>query len=139
MPDDRAEVHIDPARNEISGSARSGGFCYQDDHYSVYFVAEFDRPFAHWGTWSRALLSPGATQASDIGVLLTHVDPIPNVPLTIPGNPSLTARAGAYVGFTADDGATVRMRVGIRSEEHTSELQSLMRISYAVFCLKKKK
>src|SRR3546814_3295569 len=30
-------------------------------------------------------------------------------------------------------------RVGPRSEEHTSELQSLMRISYAVFCLKKKK
>src|SRR3546814_986282 len=29
-------------------------------------------------------------------------------------------------------------RRGIRSEEHTSELQSLMRISYAVFCLKKK-
>src|SRR3546814_3803557 len=29
--------------------------------------------------------------------------------------------------------------VGGRSEEHTSELQSLMRISYAVFCLKKKK
>src|SRR3546814_4973917 len=28
---------------------------------------------------------------------------------------------------------------GMRSEEHTSELQSLMRISYAVFCLKKKK
>src|SRR3546814_6568408 len=28
--------------------------------------------------------------------------------------------------------------VGFRSEEHTSELQSLMRISYAVFCLKKK-
>src|SRR3546814_4242881 len=27
--------------------------------------------------------------------------------------------------------------VGVRSEEHTSELQSLMRISYAVFCLKK--
>src|SRR3546814_586206 len=30
-------------------------------------------------------------------------------------------------------------RSGHRSEEHTSELQSLMRISYAVFCLKKKK
>src|SRR3546814_4985478 len=30
-------------------------------------------------------------------------------------------------------------RVELRSEEHTSELQSLMRISYAVFCLKKKK
>src|SRR3546814_7714841 len=32
-----------------------------------------------------------------------------------------------------------RGRLGDRSEEHTSELQSLMRISYAVFCLKKKK
>src|SRR3546814_1286800 len=31
------------------------------------------------------------------------------------------------------------IRSGLRSEEHTSELQSLMRISYAVFCLKKKK
>src|SRR3546814_7260188 len=31
------------------------------------------------------------------------------------------------------------MAAAFRSEEHTSELQSLMRISYAVFCLKKKK
>src|SRR3546814_1167663 len=31
-----------------------------------------------------------------------------------------------------------RCRYPVRSEEHTSELQSLMRISYAVFCLKKK-
>src|SRR3546814_7594105 len=31
------------------------------------------------------------------------------------------------------------LTIGQRSEEHTSELQSLMRISYAVFCLKKKK
>src|SRR3546814_2447924 len=38
-------------------------------------------------------------------------------------------------------GKVARLRVGAhrRSEEHTSELQSLMRISYAVFCLKKKK
>src|SRR3546814_6641958 len=34
---------------------------------------------------------------------------------------------------------TARKRIGERSEEHTSELQSLMRISYAVFCWKKKK
>src|SRR3546814_8821809 len=43
-----------------------------------------------------------------------------------------------------DDGCAPRIRVPVtvifsrRSEEHTSELQSLMRISYAVFCLKKK-
>src|SRR3546814_3049216 len=35
--------------------------------------------------------------------------------------------------------AMIAEQGGIRSEEHTSELQSLMRISYAVFCLKKKK
>src|SRR3546814_6359535 len=36
------------------------------------------------------------------------------------------------------DGAALRPRLGTqRSEEHTSELQSLMRISYAVFCLNK--
>src|SRR3546814_4261486 len=35
--------------------------------------------------------------------------------------------------------AIPRLLLGARSEEHTSELQSLMRISYAVFCLKKKK
>src|SRR3546814_10557142 len=38
-------------------------------------------------------------------------------------------------GFAVDG---MRKDLGIRSEEHTSELQSLMRISYAVFCLKKK-
>src|SRR3546814_13225639 len=42
-----------------------------------------------------------------------------------------------------DEGYDVALRIGdlrdvVRSEEHTSELQSLMRISYAVFCLKKK-
>src|SRR3546814_2241433 len=35
--------------------------------------------------------------------------------------------------------AVATMKARRRSEEHTSELQSLMRISYAVFCLKKKK
>src|SRR3546814_1735537 len=46
---------------------------------------------------------------------------------------ALRARRGA--GRVVDGGGGVL----VRSEEHTSELQSLMRISYAVFCLKKKK
>src|SRR3546814_5030083 len=42
--------------------------------------------------------------------------------------------------FVADDvGVGATDVAGVRSEEHTSELQSLMRISYAVCCLKKKK
>src|SRR3546814_3709641 len=40
---------------------------------------------------------------------------------------------------TAPDGLAVKLARTYRSEEHTSELQSLMRISYAVFCLNKKK
>src|SRR3546814_10461982 len=39
----------------------------------------------------------------------------------------------------SDEGRTISISLRGRSEEHTSELQSLMRISYAVFCLKKKK
>src|SRR3546814_9841117 len=48
--------------------------------------------------------------------------------------------AGRRLGFR--DGVEIRqadMRRSARSEEHTSELQSLMRISYAVFCLQKNK
>src|SRR3546814_6838253 len=52
--------------------------------------------------------------------LLVVVDAVPGAhhPLQVEGDP---------------------VRRGVRSEEHTSELQSLMRISYAVFCLKKNK
>src|SRR3546814_4657104 len=55
----------------------------------------------------------------------------------------------ALIGPAAQAGEFLQRRVALackqakldpaRSEEHTSELQSLMRISYAVFCLKKKK
>src|SRR3546814_6526899 len=41
-------------------------------------------------------------------------------------------------GLGLDRYYSLRDALGGRSEEHTSELQSLMRISYAVFCLKKK-
>src|SRR3546814_7282621 len=45
------------------------------------------------------------------------------------GKVVFSSSVGVYAGTSADE---------YRSEEHTSELQSLMRISYAVFCLKKK-
>src|SRR3546814_3851127 len=50
-------------------------------------------------------------------------------------------KRGVCRKLVVDNGAAYRAQTlqGIRSEEHTSELQSLMRISYAVFCLKKKK
>src|SRR3546814_995071 len=55
---------------------------------------------------------------------------------------STTASSPARCGClhcTFDHNGRNRRRFSGRSEEHTSELQSLMRISYAVFCLKKKK
>src|SRR3546814_8083072 len=46
---------------------------------------------------------------------------------------------GVRIGKALDIGRLAIEQIVDRSEEHTSELQSLMRISYAVFCLKKKK
>src|SRR3546814_3641871 len=51
------------------------------------------------------------------------------------GFAGLDGTPGHSAGIAAGDAGD---RPGARSEEHTSELQSLMRISYAVFCLKKK-
>src|SRR3546814_10406719 len=58
--------------------------------------------------------------------------------------PNPASRMRVYDDGTIEDLGRVqddvheRVRVNNRSEEHTSELQSLMRISYAVFCLNKK-
>src|SRR3546814_2735596 len=59
---------------------------------------------------------------------------------------ALQVLGGDHVAFgyltttiTVTDTDRGRVEDKVRSEEHTSELQSLMRISYAVFCLKKKR
>src|SRR3546814_10132147 len=63
-----------------------------------------------------------------------------------PAEPSLFALFGkGYLAITFDQAVSGERYQGIvplegsRSEEHTSELQSIIRISYAVFCLKQKK
>src|SRR3546814_1623097 len=58
------------------------------------------------------------------------------------GGPMIAAPVPGFYLVSSDDELRVydhAKRAVVRSEEHTSELQSLMRISYAVFCLKKKK
>src|SRR3546814_8061763 len=67
----------------------------------------------------------------------------PSVEMPMPNANALNVIARPTCGVSTPAAWYMRMRtappVSTRSEEHTSELQSLMRISYAVFCLKKKK
>src|SRR3546814_967415 len=51
---------------------------------------------------------------------------------------SSAAAISAHISGTVISRSEPKVALASRSEEHTSELQSLMRISYAVFCLKKK-
>ncbi|HEX3362578.1 MAG TPA: GH92 family glycosyl hydrolase [Solirubrobacterales bacterium] len=98
-PDDEAAVNVDPGRQEISGSASSGLFCGQRARYKVYFAARFARPFAASGTWTEGTLEPGSEAASDTE--------------GPPGNPKVTARAGAYATFDTRGDRTVAVRVGV--------------------------
>src|SRR3546814_1253567 len=85
--------------------------------YEIALGAEGDAVLARWG--ASLARDPGVGEPWDTygpGVTGDEPDRVA-VPLTVDGDPT-----------------TLRSR----SEEHTSELQSLMRISYAVFCLKKK-
>jgi predicted alpha-1,2-mannosidase len=96
---DFADVRVDPAAREITGSASSGYFCAQRPRYRVYFAAVFDRRFDAYGTWTRQKLEPRAASASDS----TH--------------PSLiladTAQAGAYATFDTRRNPVVTVRVGV--------------------------
>src|SRR3546814_5474048 len=72
----------------------------------------------------------------EVDLLVTGVGCVPTVyrltQALAEGSYDLIVNVGVAGGFGRD------LPVGtVRSEEHTSELQSLMRISYAVFCLKK--
>src|SRR3546814_8425674 len=93
-----------------------------DDGRMLAMLAD-DVIFAiRWGRTSRAaaagaLKTLRSASASVFGAVLTRVD----------------LKKHALYG----EGDSLQYQHAFRSEEHTSELQSLMRISYAVFCLKK--
>src|SRR3546814_1280565 len=74
------------------------------------------------------LLRRGQLWAVDRQQRLPGADPHASLVRVQPLHPAFEARGDRVLPGLVD----------LRSEEHTSELQSLMRISYAVFCLKKK-
>src|SRR3546814_3199807 len=83
----------------------------------------------------------GADTMPQIGLISQYVKDLsfenPNSPAVYQwqGQPQIDVQFNIGSNQFADDIFEVLLK---RSEEHTSELQSLMRISYAVFCLKKK-
>src|SRR3546814_1858281 len=91
---------------------------------------------------------PQARRARQIGTVTLQIHPGQHhvaMPRIDQRRDPLDHRAGrhrsavaAAEGDRAEGAAMVAAPSARRSEEHTSELQSLMRISYAVFCLKKK-
>src|SRR3546814_6253389 len=74
---------------------------------------------------------PATRATSDAGVLLSALD----LPVTEAALDRMSP--WRFRAPLSPDMAAAREGRTVRSEEHTSELQSLMRISYAVFCLKK--
>src|SRR3546814_8344030 len=78
---------------------------------------------------------PGGIVSTGISALITCAGNSRTMPQAATALANNLTSAGALASRTGERGP-ISVR---RSEEHTSELQSLMRISYAVFCLKKKK
>src|SRR3546814_1183635 len=74
---------------------------------------------------SRAAFSTSSRASASAAAAVRHA-PCADATAAVSHLPNASSKARCPRGFS-------------RSEEHTSELQSLMRISYAVFCLKKKK
>src|SRR3546814_2050107 len=98
-------------------------------------------------------MSPAASQLDEVVVIgygtaarrdltgsITKIDGsvVADKPSTNPVASLQGKVAGVQITNSGRPGAEPDIRIRGRSEEHTSELQSLMRISYAVFCLKKK-
>src|SRR3546814_8515265 len=73
-------------------------------------------------------------------VLLVLIGGVLGLGLAAALGPAITTVSGGVISMPAVDAASWLLGLGlmVRSEEHTSELQSLMRISYAGFCLTKK-
>jgi predicted alpha-1,2-mannosidase len=82
------QIHGD---DEVTGSVTTGYFCGSLGAYSLHFVAVFDRPFEHHGTWSHDRLHPGTSTCSG----------------------SFEAACGAWVTFDTTSRRAVTMKVGV--------------------------
>src|SRR3546814_1828779 len=96
---------------------------------------------ADYGAFAACRLLAGAGASPSPLLSAGLLDPDAAGCMTTPARAAMTAQLGPLAPLlvpSLDTLSTIRNAGDVdRSEEHTSELQSLMRISYAVFCLKK--
>jgi predicted alpha-1,2-mannosidase len=102
-----AQTSIDTDHKTISGSVTSGNFCGyigtedRRSYYTLYFVAEFDQPFAQTGAWKDAITTPGATSASG------------GTGFGAKGFPEKGHGSGVWVSFDPSTAHKVHVRIGI--------------------------
>ncbi|GAB3871187.1 GH92 family glycosyl hydrolase [Terrabacter terrigena] len=95
-----SEVHVVGDR-VVEGRIHDGNFCAGKDEHTVWFRAEFDRPFSSFGTWSGSTLTSGAREAST-------KDGGNGAAVTFPsGTTSVTMKVG--LSYTGADGARANL------------------------------
>src|SRR3546814_5903898 len=99
--------------------------------YTTLFRSRVDQQGRGSAGRSSAMTSPGTRVSHEAAVLIVEDGPLVRA---FAADILMDAGYRVFEACEAADALTILER----SEEHTSELQSLMRISYAVFCLKKK-
>src|SRR3546814_8349458 len=109
-----------------------GGFDLDD---FIDYIVDFIRIIGP-DTHVIAVCQPSVPVLAAVAAMAAAADPLQPASMTLMGGPIDTRRNPTVVNELAGSRSLEWFE---RSEEHTSELQSLMRISYAVFCLKKKK
>src|SRR3546814_6474970 len=95
---------------------------------------------SHSSAFDRLDLCLISIEQSSAMIVFGPPDPVTGMdrqPLLLEERKAIVLRTGTDPA--RPKGSCLTLAIDERSEEHTSELQSLMRISYAVFCLKKKK
>jgi predicted alpha-1,2-mannosidase len=92
--------------NTVEGYVHDGHFCAGQDQHTVYFSAQFSRPFTGYGTWRGSALTPGSRTASGTGGNGGWVtfDTTQNPAVTVKVGLSYTGIAGARENLAAETG-----------------------------------
>ena len=90
--------------NTIEGYVHDGGFCAGHDQHTIYFTAQFSRPFSTYGTWRGTTTTSGSRAASGTGANGGWVsfDATQNHAVTVKVGVSYTGIAGARLNLAAE-------------------------------------